>query len=123
MAALNSPRCGRGRLSFTFGSIRMQLCGGTLLRSSTETSIFRFFGVKSQSHPRPQKFRRGCRIFTLILSSYGSSIQILIGEERPTFLQVHLHADVKLSHSKNGRRWSRGARKRTGYLVISTSSH
>src|SRR6184192_3671103 len=68
-AALNWRRCGKGLLSFTSGSIRMQLSGETLLPRSAPTSIFRFSGAKFQYQPTRLNALHGCRIFILIQKS------------------------------------------------------
>ena len=65
-AALNWRRCGRGLLSFTFGWIRTQLSGATLLHRSAPTSTFKFSGARFPSRQMPPKFHPGCRIFILI---------------------------------------------------------
>src|SRR6266550_6557668 len=123
MAALNSPRCGRGRSSFTHGWIRTRLSGETLLRRSAPTSIFRSSGATSTSRPALQRFHPGCHIFSLIPRSSDTLIPNLIGEGKPTFLLAPSHADVELSHSKNGSKRNCGGVKHRDYLVISTSNH
>src|SRR6266403_650009 len=105
----NWPRCGRDHLNITCGWIRTRLFGATLLRRSTPTSIFKFFGARFPFHLMPLRFPHGCHIFILTRNGSDTLTPSLIGEAKLILVPARLPAGGVQYRFSSGTELSLGA--------------